>query len=215
MTNQKNNMKKNCVKLILKKINKYVLLFLVINFVFIINLSILINPSISRDKDFLQVEKSEFEMIEKIMFKRLTYKIQEDAFKWSEDYKREYGEKSFDTLLERFMKTESFMRNSIVAFRFQNSEKAKQMYQEIELLSKLAKEKNSSWKQKLRKSSSTVLQNSRDRAEELKESRYNAEIEYRELKSIIRRHNRLVGDYNKSFMGGLEFINPPDPSTGF
>lgn len=176
----------------------------------ILGLNPALSENIPNEKDIFQLEKAEFDMIEKIMFKRLSYKIQEDALTWSEEYKNEYGEKAFDALLERYMKTESFMRNSIIAFRFQNTAQAKQMYQEIELLAKIAKEKNSTWKQKLRKSRSTFLQNSRDLAEELKASRHNAEVEFRELNSIIRKHNRLVGEYNKKFMGGLEFINPPE-----
>jgi aryl carrier-like protein len=187
-------------KLILKSllIVKYTGLFFIVFFCFT-------GPN-GADNQLID-ESKEFEMIENIMFKRLDSAIQERSMNWAEEYKKKFGEKAFETLLTRYMKTESFKKNSILAFRLQNTEEAKNLYHQIEILSKLAKEKNQEWKNSYRKSRNSFLFDSKDTAQDLISKRQEAERAYRELVRIIARHNQLVSEYNKNYRGGLEFID--------
>lgn len=152
-------------------------------------------------------EDKEYAILEKGLFGRVSEAVQREVMGWTGRFKTEFGEEAFDALLDRYTRTPEFQEKAIRAYELQSTDGAREAFAEIEILSRLIPETYSRWKRLARDSRRDRRTISRDLAETVKSHREEADTCFSELRTLIEKHNRLVGSYNRRFLGGVEFFS--------
>lgn len=152
-------------------------------------------------------EQYEWDMLEKGLFARYDTSVQAQVMNWAADFREQYGEQAFDTLLTRFMRSRRYRELKVKAGALRSQPEAQKMFREIEKLSNLIPERHREWMDAAREARADLHFQAREFSEYLRRSRTDAERLWRDLSDLVKRHNSLVMEYNRNFMGGIEFYS--------
>lgn len=159
----------------------------------------------SKSSDTVEIfEQTEWQMLEKGLFRRSDSRVQDEILDWSSKFRSRFGEKAFETLLTRFMRSQRYRELKVQANALRSQPEAGRMMREIERLSNLIPERHRQWLSAARDTRSE-RHRAREFSEFLRSNRTDAERLWRELSDLVQRHNGLVREYNTKYMGGVEF----------
>ncbi len=150
---------------------------------------------------------SDFEMLIKNTFGRISPEIQIECRHWSESFTNRYSEEVFDSLIERFIATSTYRRLRREAEVLQSSPEAKKLAIRIDSMALQVPVLWRRYRNLKREALDISLFSGLERDMVLRR-RVDEEARraFEDYLETYQRHNRLVAEYNKNYLGGLEFF---------
>lgn len=162
---------------------------------------------LSLDADVPVSFASDFEVLVTNTFGRTSPEVQVECRQWAAKFTERYGEEVFDSLIERFVATTTYQRLSREAEVLQSSPDAAKLARRIE---SLALQVPVLWKRyrNLKREAVDVSLFSGLEKDLVLRRRIEDEARrsFEDYLETYQRHNRLVAEYNKKNLGGLEFF---------
>ncbi len=158
--------------------------------------------------------QSDFEILINNTFRRTSPEIQIACRRWADKFTARYGEEVFDSLIERFITTKTYQQLRREAESLQSTDEAHKLASRVTALAYQVPVLWKRYRDLKREAQDVSLFSGLERDMAL---RHRIEDEARrafeDYLEIYQRHNRLVADYNKKYLGGLEFFT--DHLEGF